>query len=179
MDKQEIRQLAKKLPWLNEKQYTNASNAILLNLIDVPEFQHAKRVFVYISKYPEPCTRDIIAFCFMSKKKVYVPIIRDGEMYISELKMDDDYVVASYGIKEPVNAVKSLDVPDVAIVPMVAFDDQKNRLGHGKGYYDRYLKDKDMYKIGICFSRYGIPNLPIDENDVPMDMIITEAGYIL
>ena len=41
------------------------------------------------------------------------------------------------------------------------------------------LKDKDIYKIGICFSRYGIDNLPTDENDVPMDMIITEAGYIL
>ncbi len=179
MDKTTIRSLIKKVTYMNEKVYMNCSNAILYNLIEVPEFQHAQKVFIFISKYPEPFTRDIIAFCFMAKKEVYVPIIRDGEMYLTRYNPTDELEVASFGIKEPVNATPIDVLPDVAIVPMVAYDDNKNRLGHGKGYYDRYLKDKNICKIGICFSRYGIPNIECDAHDVPMDMIITEEGYIL
>ncbi|MBQ4072811.1 MAG: 5-formyltetrahydrofolate cyclo-ligase [Clostridia bacterium] len=164
---------------MNEKIYVNCSNAILYNLLEVPEFQHAQKVFIFISKYPEPFTRDIIAFCFMAKKEVYVPIIRNGEMLLAKYNPTDELVVATYGIKEPLNACPVEVMPDIAIVPMVAYDDNKNRLGHGKGYYDKYFANNDVYKIGICFSRYGIPNIDCDEHDVPMDMIITEEGYLL
>ena len=179
MDKNTIRSLIKKVTYMNEKEYMNCSNAILYNLIDVPEFQHAQKVFIFISKYPEPFTRDIIAFCFMAKKEVYVPFLRDGEMYLTRYLPTDELKVVEFGLKEPVNAVKADVLPDIAVVPMVAFDDNKNRLGHGKGYYDKYLANKDIYKIGVCFSRYGIPALECDEHDVPMDIIITEKGYIL
>ena len=179
MEKQLVRSLIKKVTYMNEKEYMNSSNAILQNIIEVPEFQHAQKVFIFISKYPEPFTRDIIAFCYMARKEVYVPILRDGEMLLARYYPTDELKVVEFGLKEPVDAVAVDVVPDIAIVPMVAYDDNKNRLGHGKGYYDKYLTGKDIYKIGICFSRYGIPNLKCDEHDVPMDMIITEEGYIL
>lgn len=179
MEKGLIRSLIKKVTYMNEKVYMSYSNMVLTNLIEVPQFQHAQKVFIYISKYPEPFTRDIIAFCFMAKKEVYVPILREGEMFIARYNPTDELKIVQFGLKEPINATPSFEIPDVAIVPMVAFDDNKNRLGHGKGYYDRYLKDKDIYKIGICFSQYGIPNIDCDEHDIPMDMIITEDGYIL
>ena len=100
-------------------------------------------------------------------------------MYLTKYNPTDELVVANFGIKEPVGASPVDVVPDIVIVPMVAYDDNKNRLGHGKGYYDKYLADKNIYKIGLCFSRYGIPNIECDEHDVPMDMIITEEGYLL
>ncbi len=179
MEKSLIRSIIKKVTYMNEKVYMSYSNMILANLIEVPQFQHAKKVFIYISKYPEPFTRDIIAFCFMSRKEVYVPILREGKMYIAKYKPTDELRVVEFGLKEPTNATPSCENPDVAIVPMMAYDENKNRLGHGNGYYDRYLKDKDIYKIGICFSQYGIDKIACDEHDIPMDMIITEEGYIL
>lgn len=179
MDKNTIRGLIKKVTYLNEKQYVSCSNAILYNLLEVPEFQHAQKVFIFISKYPEPFTRDIIAFCFMSKKEVYVPFMRNGEMLITRYYPTDELIVGNFGIKEPINA-ESIEIqPDVAIVPMVAYDDNKNRLGHGKGHYDKYFSKNEVYKIGICFSRYGIPNIDVEEHDVPMDLIVTEEGYVL
>lgn len=179
MEKQFVRSLIKKVTYMNEKEYMGCSNAILQNLIEVPEFQHAQKVFIFISKYPEPFTRDIIAFCFMARKEVYVPIIRNGEMFLTRYRPTDELKVMDFGIKEPVDAQIDNVKPDLAIVPMVAYDDNKNRLGHGQGHYDKYLKGKDIYKIGICFSRYGIPNLKCDKHDVPMDIIITEEGYVL
>ncbi len=179
MEKQLVRSLIKKVTYMNEKEYMNASNAILQNIIEVPEFQHAQKVFIFISKYPEPFTRDIIAFCFMARKEVYVPILRNGEMFLSKYNPADELKVVEFGLKEPINAVPVDVMPDIAIVPMVAFDDNKNRLGHGKGYYDRYLENKDIYKVGICFARYGIPNLQVEKHDIPMDMVITEEGYLL
>ena len=157
---------------MNEKVYVNCSNAILYNLIEVPQFQHANKVFIFISKYPEPFTRDIIAFCFMAKKEVFVPIIRNGEMYLAKYNPTDELEIASFGIKEPVNAQPVDVLPDVAIVPMVAYDDNKNRLGHGKGYYDKYLKDKNIYKIGICFPFQMVDNVPTECTDIKMNEII-------
>ncbi len=179
MEKELIRSLIKKVTYMNDKVYVAYSNAVLNNIIEVPEFQHAQKVFIYISKYPEPFTRDIIAFCFMARKEVYVPILRDGIMYLARYYPTDELEVKSFGIKEPINAIPTDVKPDLAIVPMVAFDENKNRLGHGKGYYDKYFANNQMYKIGLCFSQYGIPNIKCDKHDVPMDMIITEQGYIL
>lgn len=63
---------------------------------------------------------------------------------------------------------------DVVIVPGVAFDKKYNRMGYGKGYYDRFLKDIDAVKIGVCHSFQLISELPAEEQDVKMDIIVTE-----
>ena len=72
--------------------------------------------------------------------------------------------------------------PDVVLIPMVAFDKKKNRLGYGGGYYDRMIeklmKKKKILKIGLAFSRQQINNLPISKYDKKMDYIVTEK-YIL
>ena len=67
---------------------------------------------------------------------------------------------------------------DLIIVPGVIFDREKNRLGYGKGYYDRYLSNKDIYKIGICFSDQVIDLLPSESHDIKMNIIITEKEKI-
>ncbi|CAN5628570.1 5-formyltetrahydrofolate cyclo-ligase [soil metagenome] len=64
---------------------------------------------------------------------------------------------------------------DVIIVPMLAFDAKLNRLGYGKGYYDRFLATQPQaVKIGLCFELGHLPSLPIEPHDVPMNIIITE-----
>ena len=72
-------------------------------------------------------------------------------------------------------------IPDIIIVPLLAFDKDKFRLGYGKGYYDRYLNKyikqyKDIMTVGVAFSFQKHNKLPINKNDVKMDFILTEKG---
>ena len=63
---------------------------------------------------------------------------------------------------------------DLIIVPGVAFDRENNRLGYGKGYYDRFLTSKDILKIGLAFSEQIVDFLECDNYDIPMDIIISD-----
>ena len=67
-------------------------------------------------------------------------------------------------------------IPDVMIIPGIAFTIQGSRLGQGSGYYDKYLKNYNGKKIGICFNEQVLPDLPCEEHDIQMDYIINESG---
>ena len=94
-------------------------------------------------------------------------------------KKSDVLKVNKYGILEPLKNIKS--IPNIVLVPLLAFDKQKNRLGYGKGFYDKYLsKYKKIYKtiitVGVAFSFQKYNNLPINNKDFKLDYIITEKG---
>ena len=72
-------------------------------------------------------------------------------------------------------------IPNIILVPLLAFDSKKNRLGYGKGYYDRYLQKylnnyKNILTIGIAFSFQKHHKLPVTNNDVKLNYILTEKG---
>jgi 5-formyltetrahydrofolate cyclo-ligase len=85
-------------------------------------------------------------------------------------------LINCFGIPEPIS--KKIIYPDILLVPLVAFDDQLNRLGYGGGYYDRYLSRifniKKIITIGMSFSFQKIKNIPIDHHDIKLDYVITE-----
>ena len=81
---------------------------------------------------------------------------------------------------DPFIQTKSL-IPDVMLVPLLAFDSQNNRLGYGKGFYDRYLSKflknkKKTTTIGIAFSFQKYNKLPVLKSDIKLDYILTEKG---
>ena len=83
--------------------------------------------------------------------------------------------VNKFGMLEPKKS--EIKIPDVALIPILAFDIQKYRLGYGKGYYDRYLKKfKNILTVGVAFSFQRHHKLPINQKDVKLDFIITEKG---
>ena len=67
-------------------------------------------------------------------------------------------------------------VPDLVIVPGLAFSSKGERLGQGGGYYDRYLKEYKGIKIGICFSEQLNESIPADEHDIRVDYVVDESG---
>lgn len=79
-----------------------------------------------------------------------------------------------------VSTDNSNDVPqkfDVVIVPMLGFDRRLHRIGYGGGYYDRLLAEHpEAHKIGVCFDTGKIEQIPVQEHDIPMDVIVTEAA---
>ena len=90
--------------------------------------------------------------------------------------------VSIFGILEPKNSNKEI-IPDLIMVPLVAFDNRLNRIGYGKGYYDRSLKKinknkKKTVSLGIAYSFQQCTRVPINKYDFKLDYILTERGII-
>lgn len=64
--------------------------------------------------------------------------------------------------------------PDIIITPLIAFDEKKNRIGYGKGFYDRYLKNFNGISIGFAFEMQKISQVPSESCDIPLHYVITE-----
>lgn len=83
------------------------------------------------------------------------------------------FVKGKFGIFEPVESIP-IDKIDVAIVPLIAADYEFNRVGYGKGYYDRFFEKHDCLKIGLCYSVQVVDKIEADKTDVALDMLVTE-----
>ena len=91
-------------------------------------------------------------------------------------------VVNKYGIPEPLAGKKAF-LPDVILAPLIAFDKYNNRLGYGKGYYDKYLNNLFKMKqkieaIGIAFSFQQYDKLPTNKFDFNLDHVFTDKGFL-
>ena len=101
-------------------------------------------------------------------------------MSFVEWRYHDPLKVNKFGMLDPCLQVKSL-IPDVMLVPLLAFDSLKNRLGYGKGFYDKFLNKflrnkKKIATIGIAFSFQKYDKLPVTNLDTKLDYILTEKG---
>ena len=101
---------------------------------------------------------------------------KKNQMDFFQWSFKDPLYISKIGIPEP-GQIKKI-YPDVLLVPLVAFDKHKNRLGYGGGYYDRYIqkmsKLKKILTIGIAFSFQEVNKLPTNCNDKKLDFILTE-----
>ncbi len=135
--------------------------------------------------YPSSFELDILKIVdieYFQKFKFLLPIVEDDKtINFYSWKQTDILFVNRYGILEPYKS--KIIIPDIILVPLVAFDKNKNRLGYGKGYYDRYLKKhsklrKKIITVGVAFSFQKHHNLPVNKKDFKLDYIITENGFI-
>ena len=95
-------------------------------------------------------------------------------------KLSDPLEVNKYGFLEPVRK-KATIYPDLFVIPLVAYDRYHNRLGYGKGYYDRFLEDylkkkRNIITIGLAFSFQKYKKIPTSNHDVKLNYILTEKG---
>lgn len=103
----------------------------------------------------------------------YYPVVVDEENM--QAYKSNNFVLNRYNILEPdTKDATTTDDFDVIIVPLVGFDEKCNRLGHGKGYYDRFLKNSRTLKIGLAFEAQKLDEIVTNENDIKLDYIITE-----
>lgn len=117
---------------------------------------------------------DVASLCDDHTKKFAIPRIdRDKMLRFYEWDANAKLVRNPFGIDEPVDALEMTEM-DVIIVPLVAFDADCNRLGHGKGYYDQYLKDYHGIKIGVAHACQRVEHVICEKHDQPLDMVITE-----
>ena len=114
------------------------------------------------------------------KIKILLPITKlYNRMNFVEWQYLDPLKVNEFGMLEPCLKNKSL-IPNLMLVPLLAFDINNNRLGYGKGFYDKFLnkflKKKNIITIGVAFSFQKYNKLPVSNLDVKLDYILTEKG---
>ncbi len=136
--------------------------------------------------YPSNFEVDVLQiFKILKNKKIktLLPAIETKKkIEFFEWNFLDLLSVNSFGMLEPVLKKKSI-IPDIMLIPLIAYDSMKYRLGYGKGFYDRFLnkflkKKKNIITIGIAFSFQKYNKLPISRYDVKLDYILTEKGII-
>jgi 5-formyltetrahydrofolate cyclo-ligase len=140
-------------------------------------------VMVYTSKEMEVNTRPLITALFRQKNPVVVPVIvrEDVSLRLSYLRDFSALVPSTFGVPEPIGSEIPAAAEDIdtIVLPMLGFDRKGGRIGYGAGYYDRFLsRHPGLRKIGIAYACQEVENLPVDENDMPMDVIITEDGIV-
>ena len=116
-----------------------------------------------------------------NKFTISLPVIKKNfKMDFYKWSFSDILKINKYGIPEP--ETKNIVYPDVILVPLVAFDNNLNRLGYGGGYYDRLInklsKKKKIIKIGLALSVQKIDKVPINKYDQKLDYIVTNK-YIV
>lgn len=152
---------------------------IITEMLSFDSVKEADCIMLYNSMPDEVDTRQAIEQLYEHGKKILLPVVvSKTEMEIREYTGPDNMKIGPYHIPEPIGKTyTAYPEIDVIIVPGVAFDRQGNRMGHGRGYYDRFFSHiPGTLKIGICFPFQLVPTVPADVFDVKMDYIITGNG---
>ena len=118
---------------------------------------------------------------YMNNKNILLPVIEENNrMNFFSWKKNHVLLVNKFGILEPYKT--KFKIPNLILLPILAFDRNKYRLGYGKGFYDRYLnkyskKISNILTVGVAFSFQKHHKLPMNKNDVKLDYILTEKGF--
>lgn len=177
MDKNELRELISRYKVETSLAARfDLSGPILRRLAVHPRFISARTVLLYHSLPDEVDTRDFVRY-WSQRKHILLPSVKNGEIELHRYAADEDQLVEGpFGIQESMgNVFTDYASIDLAVIPGVAFDAAGNRLGRGKGFYDRLLarlKNYPIYKIGICFDFQKVDQVPADAYDIPMDEIL-------
>ena len=124
-----------------------------------------------------------LKFAFKKKIRIALPVILPlNKMCYKMWTYLEPLSINNFGVLEPQKTNKQV-IPDLIMVPLVAYDDHLNRLGYGKGYYDRSLRKikkikKNIIFLGIAHSFQKYKKIPINKHDYKLDYILTEQGII-
>lgn len=154
------------------------SEEVLSVLEIVGVFQDAKHILIYNGMNGEVVTSDFMKK-WESEKKFYLPVTYKENIVFRAYTSTTELVKSNFGVLEPMGEdIMNYNFVDLIIVPGVAFDRKMNRVGYGKGYYDRFLSSAKAPKVGICFDFQLLDNVPFDEHDIKMDYLISENDLI-
>lgn len=161
-----------------------ASQAIILRLEALPIFQQAQVIHTYVAWRNEVENHDLIQRLLREGRRVVVPKVEPATGQLQHYFIADfsELQKGAFGILEPLPAPDRLAAPsqfDLVLVPGLAFDRAGNRLGMGKGHYDRFLAEVRAPKIALAYDFQLAEKLPAEARDQRLNIIITEKNVIL
>lgn len=156
------------------------SQTILSHLEELPLFRAASCIALYHALPGEVQTAPFIDK-WHTKKRLVLPLVDGNDLRLFLYQGPDSVQPGAFGILEPKadggTEIRPEEI-DLMIVPGVAFDRNLHRMGRGKGFYDRLLSTTTAPKVGLCFSFQLLPEIPVEPFDIPMDHLVTEAGFL-
>lgn len=172
--RQHIRELKNGLSPLQKQ---TQADAVFGKIELLAQFQKANNIFIYWSLIDELPTHSFIGkWC--DKKQFLLPAIVGNEMVLKQYSASDPLSKGLHGIMEPDSLLNFNGEIELGIIPGIAFDEHKNRLGRGKGYYDRFFSDNQSLKIGVCFDFQLLETIPVSLHDVKMDKIVSPTKIV-
>jgi len=173
MDKKELRANIRLLKKQHTKgQLLEQSEIILSKLENDNDFKNARIVMIY-SALPDEVQTAAFLEKWRHEKKIILPTVVGDDIIPVELAGTTGFAVGDFNILEPQNEPYTGNF-DLIVVPGVAFDRNGNRIGRGKGYYDRFLcKHLEVKRIGVCFDFQLVEEVPTEPNDIKMNKVIS------
>lgn len=135
-----------------------------------------KSVAIYLSLKDEVNMTDYLTYFLENFETVSASVVEDKQLVFYKVNNFRELKPGMMDILEPSKNEKvDKNTIDTIIVPLVGFDQQNNRIGYGKGFYDKYLSDYQGKTIGVGFDQQEYPHIPHNELDVSLDYIVTET----
>lgn len=149
-----------------------------------PEYQQAKTVMIYLAMASELDSTPIALRGWAEGKRIVAPKVDWEERTMAPVEirsLTTDVREGAMGVREPIgNAAIALAELDLVVTPGLGFDRVGNRLGRGRGYYDRFLAQPDLRAVscGLAFEAQVVDQVPHEPTDAPMNMLVTEAQVL-
>ncbi len=153
------------------------SETVMRGVEALPEFQRARVVLLYWSMADEVQTHAFVERWY-KEKTLLLPCVDGDDLRLRQYTGPECMVAGEqFGIGEPTGEEwTDLDAVELIVVPGVAFDRQNNRMGRGRGFYDRLLKSTpNAVKVGVAYDFQMLDSIPVEPHDVKMDRVITES----
>lgn len=164
---------------MSKEERLESSRAICKNFLSTMAYAHADVILLYHSINQEVDTTELLKTLISSDKGVALPVCRDnGEMIFRFINSEDDLTKGFFSAPEPNDKCEEFisSRHTLCVIPAIAFDRQGYRLGYGKGYYDRYLTDPSIVKVGFAYDELFVDKLPRGRFDIACDLVITPKG---
>ncbi len=180
MTKKELRQQIKQLKAMTPVAVRKVEAAMVFKTIKaMPVWQQAQHILCYWSLPDELPTHESVNEWLADGKNIYLPRVKGDDLeivpYHGAQSLDDNN---KFHIGEPVGDAVSPDCLELIIVPAVALDGHRNRLGRGKGFYDRLLSGTTCPTIGVACDFQLVDEVPVEPHDRPLDCIVTSDAVI-
>lgn len=168
---------------LTHEEILKAEKKIITHLLSMDILNQAESVMVYMDFKNEVRTQELIEHLLTAGKSIILPLIDHNEIIPYRISSLGDLKQGTFGILEPdKNKCEPFDAQqiDFVILPGVGFDRAGNRLGFGKGYYDRFFLQlkADVKRAALAYDFQIVPRIPAAPHDIPMHYIITEKQII-
>ena len=169
---------------ISPEEKARRDEAIITAFTALATYRFAETILLYYPRPDEIDIRPILAAALAAGKKVALPRTRGGgQMDFHFITDENDLIPGLFGIWEPSENAPKFD-PNTAeksvlmVVPGLSFDRKGYRLGYGKGYYDRYLENRDITTAGLLYSDFVMKSLPRGRYDLPVCFLVTEKGVL-
>lgn len=180
--KEEIREkMLYKRTSLAPSERSAKSEQIIQTLEQLPEFQQAKNIMLYIAIHGE-VDLEALFDKYKEEKNFILPRVEreNSALHLFHVKSLDDLTKGSFSISEPKEGLEQIEPEqlNLVIVPGVAYATDGHRIGYGGGFYDRLLKKLTCPKIGVAYEFQIIENVHGEEHDESVDLIVTETNTL-